>query len=156
MEKYGSLKVHPSYPLPLRQMLSPTTSGQVSLKYLVIDLFGMTYIDISALQALREIVDAYSRRNICVMFTRPKIPDLRHKFRKSGISELQSNSIKALRLSSCATVLPRETLELVYEAIFKTIDDALEVIDILESLDSSTSYVAESGLLPSRATSRRV
>ncbi|AET40936.1 uncharacterized protein Ecym_7084 [Eremothecium cymbalariae DBVPG len=133
LEKYGSLKVHPSYPTPLRPVSASAGSQSESyISYVIFDLLGMTYIDMSALQALTEMVVNYHKRGTFVLFARPSIHDLKNKLNKSGITKLQANFVqKQITFGSRTSV---ELMQFLKAGLYVSLDDALTVVDTLENL----------------------
>ncbi len=80
LEKYGTLHIHPS---------QPATRDEKMTRYLILDLKGMTNIDISAVQILFEIIQSYKSRGVYVLFTRiPVNKKIRDVFISSGIVNL--------------------------------------------------------------------
>lgn len=107
LEKYGSMRVHPSYPRIMNESL---------LHYLIVDLRGMTECDGGAIKILSELVEDYVRRGITVFFVRmPNDKTIRMRFKKSGIDDLVLNQGKR-------------------QAFFDSIDAALLSIDDDEQL----------------------
>ncbi|AAS54703.1 AGR213Cp [Eremothecium gossypii ATCC 10895] len=144
LEKYGSLYVHPSYPTSLRPVSGVTTlKDNVYVKYIIMDLLGMTYIDMSALQALVDMVVNYHKRGIYVIFCRSSIRDLKNKFDKSGITRLQADFISRQLLYQEG--IPHDHLQFLKLGLYGSVDEAVTAVDMLEVLSSTSSGTAQNG-----------
>jgi len=80
LERFGSVNTHPG---------SRDIRSREAVKYIIIDLKGMTFIDSSAVQILKEIITDYNERNVKVLLTRvPFKNEIRFKLQRSGITDL--------------------------------------------------------------------
>lgn len=139
VEMYGSTKVHPG---------SKRTRDAAMTKYIIFDLNGMTEIDSSAVQILREILTNYEDRKIYCFFIRVnKDKYLRDRFDRTGITELLMRDLRDMsyfEVQNMQSILNdtsgkidaldiynlTESLQLPY---FEHISDALKVIDYFET-----------------------
>lgn len=89
VEMYGSTKAHPGM---------KRVRDAAMTKYIIFDLNGMTGVDSSAAQILREILTNYEDRKIYSFFIRvTKSNKLRERFYNSGIHELLMRDLRDLR-----------------------------------------------------------
>ncbi|SMN19093.1 similar to Saccharomyces cerevisiae YPR003C Putative sulfate permease [Maudiozyma saulgeensis] len=80
LERFGSVNTHPG---------SRDIRSRGTVKFVIFDLKGMTFIDSSAVQILKEIITDYNERNVQVLLSRvPFNNEVRFKLQKSGISDL--------------------------------------------------------------------
>lgn len=86
VELYGSTKAHPAL---------KRSRDESMTKYMIFDLEGMTSIDSSAIQILKQSLLAYQRRDIRSFFIRvSKNPRLRKRLRNTGITRMLLSDLK--------------------------------------------------------------
>lgn len=89
VELYGSTKAHPA----LRR-----SRDESMTKYMIFDLEGMTSIDSSAAQILKQSLLAYQRRNIRTFFIRvSKNRRLRNRLRDTGITDILRSDLRDIK-----------------------------------------------------------
>lgn len=130
LEKFRSTKVHPG---------ARGARARDSIKYVIFDLHGMTSMDSSAAQIMLEIVTAYNRLGVKVFLARvPLDQAVRSRLESSGIVDyVERMTIKGLVTAS----EPFGNNTLPY---FATIQDTLQTIDALETLNSNICNDQES------------
>lgn len=86
VELYGSTKAHPAL---------KRSRDESMTKYMIFDLEGMTSIDSSAIQILKQSLLAYQRRDIRSFFIRvSKNPRVRKRLRNTGITNMLLSDLK--------------------------------------------------------------
>lgn len=89
IELYGSAKAHPA--------LKRSRDASMT-KYMIFDLEGMSDIDSSAAQILKDSLSAYQQRNIRSFFVRvSKNRQLRERLKNTGIAMMLSEDLRAMR-----------------------------------------------------------
>ena len=125
LERFGSVNSHPG---------SKDIRSRETVKYVIIDLKGMTFIDSSSVQILKEIITEYKERNVTVIFTRvPFNNEIRFRLQKSGITDIimhyDRSCSYATNLSPSIDGQLQDTS--VDEPYFPNIEEALQAIEIL-------------------------
>ncbi|ODQ82688.1 hypothetical protein BABINDRAFT_159217 [Babjeviella inositovora NRRL Y-12698] len=120
VDLYGSTRIHPA---------APRTRSEEMTRYVVFDLHGMTNLDSSAAQILKEIIAAYRKRGIHVFFTRvPATQHVRIRLRDSGIMAMTERHY--VETDTGITCLH----------YFNELNDALMVVDQMEGMDNFSEY----------------
>lgn len=135
LERFGSAIVHPG---------AKGSRERESIKYLVFDLNGMTFMDSSAAQIMLEIVKSYNRRRVKVFLARvPLDEQVRSRLETSNIlNYVERNHIKtptsALDSPGGSNATP--------SPYFSTIQDSLQVMDERElsneSMNDQASFIS--------------
>lgn len=136
LERFGSANVHPGTREPQERK---------SIKYVIFDLNGMTFMDSSAAQIMLEIVGSYNRRQVRVFLARvPLDEQVRLRLEKSSIlSYVEKNYPKN------ATPILESPLRGSGNSptpYFATIQDALQLMDERELSSSGAPNDQESFL----------
>lgn len=137
VEMYGSTKAHPGM---------KRSRDESMTHYVIFDMRGMTEVDSSAAQILRELLIAYQERNIKSFFVRvSKHEQVRNRLHRTGVTGLLQKdleSVKYYEVQDC--VRDSETFasseansiykltEATGEPYFEHISDALKVVDYYE------------------------
>ncbi|KAK9469006.1 sulfate transporter family-domain-containing protein [Lipomyces arxii] len=118
LERYGSMKMHPSLPA--------TRSGEQNI---IIDLDGMTACDLSAVKVLTTIVRTYREKGKYVLFAHVTGDHhVRILFKRAGINKLLSYNGHPPAFFEGIS----EALEALDECIFETPGDWTEEDDVIE------------------------
>lgn len=151
VEMYGSTKAHPA---------SKRSRDESMTQYIIFDLRGMSELDSSAAQMLKELIQGYQKRHIFSFFVRvSKHEQVRTRLYRTGITKLLRKDLQRAKYyevqeklsgqrgyqDNDLTVLSfeleaaqgiyglTESLEMPY---FSHISDALKVIDYYEYMNS--------------------
>ncbi|QLQ79264.1 hypothetical protein HG537_0B06120 [Torulaspora globosa] len=133
LERFKSAKVHPG---------TRGTRTKESIKYVVFDLHGMTFMDSSAAQIMLEIVIAYKRRCVRIFLARvPLDQAVRSRLEASGITDY----VERVPFKGIAASIEQETNKTTRSSpYFATIQDTLQTIDDLQLLNPVISNDQES------------
>lgn len=128
LERFGSANVHPG---------TRDTRSRDTIKYVIFDLKGMTFIDSSAAQILKEIVSDYNDRGVEVFLTRvPFNKEIRFRLSKSGITDIIVNFRKSnLNDKSFNPSIRDDHNSSTDEPFFLTIEEALFRIESTNMLN---------------------
>lgn len=89
VEMYGSTKAHPA---------QRRTRDVTMTKYVIFDLNGMTGLDSSAAQILKELIKRYTNRSIYSFFVRVNDEEkLRHRLENTGITKLLAEVLESIK-----------------------------------------------------------
>lgn len=89
VEMYGSTKAHPA---------QRRTRDVTMTKYVIFDLNGMTGLDSSAAQILKELIKRYTNRNIYSFFVRVNDEEkLRYRLENTGITKLLAEVLESIK-----------------------------------------------------------
>jgi len=89
VEMYGSTRAHPA---------QKRTRDVAMTKYVVFDLNGMTGLDSSAAQILKDLIKRYTNRNIYSFFVRVNEDEkLRHRLENTGITKLLADVLESIK-----------------------------------------------------------
>lgn len=135
LERFGSANVHPG---------ARGARERESIKYVVFDLNGMTFMDSSAAQIMLEIVSSYKRRGVKVFLARvPLDEQVRSRLDTSDILKyVEQNISKTSAPAMDSTLIGSTTLP-----YFATIQDTLQQMDEMElssaeMLDDQSSFIS--------------
>ena len=123
LERFGSVYTHPG-------QKDIRTRG--TIKYVIIDLKGMTFVDSSAVQILEEIIDDYNSRNVKVLLTRvPLKREVRFRLLKSGITDriVNYNSVNKTASNSTSSQQGQIEATLINDPFFPSIEEAMYVVE---------------------------
>lgn len=123
LERFGSVYTHPG-------QKDIRTRG--TIKYVIIDLKGMTFVDSSAVQILEEIIDDYNSRNVKVLLTRvPLKREVRFRLLKSGITDriVNYNSVNKATSNSTSSQQGQIEATLINDPFFPSIEEAMYVVE---------------------------
>lgn len=135
VEMYGSTKAHPG---------SKRSRDESMTQYIIFDLRGMSELDSSASQMLRELILGYQARGILLFFVRvSKHYEVRNRLERTGITELLRGDLGLAgyyEVNGLARLTNSETDSGIYDLtesleapFFGHISDALKVIDYYET-----------------------
>lgn len=97
VEMYGSTRAHPA---------QKRTRDVSMTKYVVFDLNGMTELDSSAAQILKDLIKRYTNRNIYSFFVRVNEDDeLRHRLENTGITKLLAEVLESIKYNEAQNSL---------------------------------------------------
>ncbi|CCK69989.1 uncharacterized protein KNAG_0D02390 [Huiozyma naganishii CBS 8797] len=127
LERFGSTKAHPGM----------KSEGGSSIEYIIFDLHGMTFMDSSATQILKDIVVEYRKRDVVVFLARvPPNLEVRERLKESGINDLvQKQEVKQHS---------NHSLQSAQTPYFPNIAEALSMVDNLKARTRSQQILRTS------------
>ncbi|CDK26971.1 unnamed protein product [Kuraishia capsulata CBS 1993] len=116
IEMYGSTKAHPSNPRHRQETMN---------RNIIFDLHGMTGLDSSASQLLKEIIENYQKKGKNVFFCRvPHFAEVRERLQNSGIKAL---------IEASSSFLFGNSTDWEDSPYYEDIPDAIKAVDDVEA-----------------------
>lgn len=140
LERYGSTATHPG---------TRTLRSRDSIENVIFDLHGMTHMDSSAAQILKEIISRYNERGVHVFLTRvPLNESVRERLTSSAIVNMVELSPREERSTSIHSLYMGTSSQGSGSPFFINIQEALFAIEAAHNVSEPVSLRGSSGGLP--------